>query len=58
EITERQLLDEQGQQVLRELRNSGILVAIDDFGTGRTALSVLQNIEFDFLKIDKCFVDT
>ncbi|KQH84272.1 diguanylate phosphodiesterase [Vibrio furnissii] len=58
EITERQLLDEQGQQVLHELRNSGILVAIDDFGTGRTALSVLQNIEFDFLKIDKCFVDT
>lgn len=58
EITERQLLDEQGQQVLRELREHGILVAIDDFGTGRTALSVLQNIEFDFLKIDKCFVDT
>lgn len=58
EITERQLLDENGQEVLRELRANGILVAIDDFGTGRTALSVLQNITFDFLKIDKCFVDT
>ncbi|WP_275014928.1 EAL domain-containing protein [Vibrio fluvialis] len=58
EITERQLLDKQGQEVLRELRANGIMVAIDDFGTGRTALSVLQNISFDFLKIDKCFVDT
>ncbi|EMC0407136.1 EAL domain-containing protein [Vibrio fluvialis] len=58
EITERQLLDTQGQEVLCELRAAGIVIAIDDFGTGRTALSVLQNIKFDFLKIDKCFIDT
>lgn len=58
EITERQLLDPRGQEVLCELRQAGIQVAIDDFGTGRTALSVLQNIQFDFLKIDKCFIDT
>ncbi|MCG3728445.1 EAL domain-containing protein [Vibrio cincinnatiensis] len=58
EITERQLLDEQGQQVLKLLRDAGIRIAIDDFGTGRTALSVLQHITFDCLKIDKCFTDT
>ncbi|MFL7865015.1 EAL domain-containing protein [Vibrio cincinnatiensis] len=58
EITERQLLDEQGKQVLKPLRNAGIIIAIDDFGTGRTALSVLQDITFDCLKIDKCFTDT
>lgn len=58
EITERQLLDEQGQNILGELRKAGILIAIDDFGTGHTALSVLQNITFDYLKIDKCFIDS
>ena len=58
EITERQLLEQQGQKVLSELRQANIHIAIDDFGIGRTALSVLQNIEFDYLKIDKCFIDT
>lgn len=51
-------MDEQGQQVLKLLRDAGIRIAIDDFGTGRTALSVLQHITFDCLKIDKCFTDT
>lgn len=58
EITERQLLEQQGQKVLSELRQAKVHIAIDDFGIGRTALSVLQNIEFDYLKIDKCFIDT
>lgn len=58
EITERQLLNEQGQKAIEEVRTLGIQVFIDDFGTGHTTLSVLQNITFDCLKIDKCFVDT
>lgn len=58
EITERQLLDKETQSILDDVRALGIDVAIDDFGTGHTALSVMQNIRFDYLKIDKCFVDT
>lgn len=58
EITERQMLDEKGRNAISELSRFGVLISIDDFGTGYTALSVIQEIEFDFLKIDKCFVDT
>lgn len=58
EVTERQLLDKESQQVLKKAREMGFKVSIDDFGTGHTSLAVLQNIEFDYLKIDKCFVDT
>ncbi|WP_253809359.1 EAL domain-containing protein [Vibrio sp. RE88] len=58
EVTERQILDDVGREALAELRKSGILVSIDDFGTGHTALSVIQKTQFDYLKIDKCFVDT
>ncbi|WP_394144902.1 EAL domain-containing protein [Vibrio atypicus] len=58
EITERQILDELGRKALAFLRQQGIKISIDDFGTGHTALSVIQQTEFDYLKIDKCFVDT
>ncbi|UQA54477.1 EAL domain-containing protein [Vibrio sp. ED002] len=58
EITERQLLDKSGIQTLNELKKSGLKIAIDDFGTGHTSLSVIQELNFDYLKIDKCFTDT
>ncbi|WP_050990319.1 EAL domain-containing protein [Vibrio rumoiensis] len=58
EITERQLLSEKGRAILSDVRALGIEVSIDDFGTGYTALSVLQDIKFDYLKIDRCFINT
>lgn len=58
EITERQLLDTQGRSILSDIRALGIDVSIDDFGTGFTALSLLQDIKLDCLKIDRCFVKT
>ncbi|WP_167494682.1 MULTISPECIES: EAL domain-containing protein [Vibrio] len=58
EVTERQLLDSDSQRVLQKAREMGFKVSIDDFGTGHTSLAVLQKIQFDYLKIDKCFVDT
>ncbi|MGY3569661.1 EAL domain-containing protein [Vibrio paucivorans] len=58
EVTERQMLDKLGRDVLKELRDNGLIVSIDDFGTGHTSLSILQDTALDHLKIDKCFVDT
>ncbi|MFB9134222.1 EAL domain-containing protein [Vibrio olivae] len=58
EITERQVLDHTGRETLKVLRNHGVAIAIDDFGTGHTSLSVIQQTQFDYLKIDKCFIDS
>ncbi|MGF1769006.1 EAL domain-containing protein [Enterovibrio makurazakiensis] len=58
EVTERQLLDEEAIRHIDAVRQLGIRVAIDDFGVGHTSLSMLQRVHFDYLKIDKCFVDT
>lgn len=58
EITERQLLAEDDRSILKEIQQMGIDVSIDDFGTGYTSLSVLQNTEFNYLKIDRCFINT
>ncbi|MEI8671591.1 EAL domain-containing protein [Vibrio sp. SA48] len=57
EITERQVLEPEGVAYLDLLRDYGLKFAIDDFGTGHTSLSMIQNIKFDYLKIDKCFID-
>ncbi|MEF1201632.1 EAL domain-containing protein [Vibrio owensii] len=58
EITERQLIDGNARNHIAALRLHGIQVLIDDFGTGQTALAVLQHMKVDYLKIDKCFIDT
>lgn len=58
EITERQLLDKSNRAVLTDIQKLGIDVYIDDFGTGYTSLSVLEDTEFNYLKIDRCFINT
>jgi sensor c-di-GMP phosphodiesterase-like protein len=57
EATERSLVDvDRARETMRRLRAAGIRVAIDDFGTGYSSLAYLAQLEVDFLKIDRIFV--
>ena len=56
EITERDLVDERAVHTLHRLRELGFRIAIDDFGTGQSALSQLDRLPADRLKVDRAFV--
>lgn len=60
EVTERTLMEDTEKTIkhLSLLREAGIKVAIDDFGTGYCALSLLQALPADYLKIERCFTET
>jgi PAS domain S-box-containing protein len=44
--------------ILGELREAGISVYIDDFGTGYSSLARENELNVNFLKIDKSFIDS
>lgn len=59
EITERDLLDRNNDifiAKMRELREEGFSLAVDDYGTGHASISYLHNFPFNYLKIDKIFI--
>lgn len=58
EITERcRLLDmELLTNVLVKLRSRGVKIALDDFGTGFSSIGIVKNLPFDYIKIDRSFV--
>ena len=47
---------ERARTVLDALRRLGLRIAIDDYGTGYCALSYLQDLPVDELKLDRSFV--
>jgi diguanylate cyclase (GGDEF)-like protein len=58
EITESMLLADENVAIeaLQALRAAGVRIVIDDFGTGYSALSYLNQLPVDGLKIDRSFV--
>jgi diguanylate cyclase (GGDEF)-like protein/PAS domain S-box-containing protein len=58
ELTETALMEDSRSvaDVLRELKDIGVLLALDDFGTGYSSLSHLKRFPIDALKIDQSFV--
>ncbi len=59
ELTEGGLISNPGaaRDVLDELQNLGVEMMLDDFGTGYSSLSYLQLFPFNYVKIDRPFVD-
>ncbi|CAM3015011.1 EAL domain-containing protein [Legionella worsleiensis] len=59
ELTERELLDKNNSvfiDTMHHLRTSGYSLAVDDYGTGHASISYLQHFPFNYLKIDKLFI--
>lgn len=46
------------ENAIRSLKAYGIATAMDDFGSGYSSLSLLTNLSFDILKLDKSFLDS
>ena len=45
-------------KAIRVLNEKGFSASIDDFGSGYSSLSLLENLKFDVLKLDKSLIDT
>jgi diguanylate cyclase (GGDEF)-like protein/PAS domain S-box-containing protein len=58
EITEQGLVDDSRSvsDMLKELKDIGVMLALDDFGRGYSSLNHLRRFPIDTLKIDQSFV--
>lgn len=59
EITEHSIFDDLNESIktMNLLRSIGFKIALDDFGTKYSSLNYLARLPFDYLKVDKSYVD-
>lgn len=59
EVTERVMLlhSQRVRRKIKVLQEMGCLFSVDDFGTGYSSLASLRGFDFDFIKIDRQFID-
>lgn len=59
EVTEREAFpnDEIINGIVSELKPMGVKLAIDDFGTGHCSLKYIHQMDVDFIKIDKSYIN-
>ena len=60
ELLEDVLIQDQArvERILLDLQSLGFRVGLDDFGTGYSSLSYVHHLPFDFIKIDRSFVES
>ena len=59
EITERAMVaNDHASEIFSWMHDNQFKIAIDDFGTGHSALIYLEKYRFDYLKIDRGFVQS
>lgn len=56
EVTENDSIDRLHATNMAKLRKLGAWFALDDFGTGYSNLNYLNEFQFEYLKIDRCFI--
>lgn len=58
EVTESETIDyiDKAKLCIDQLRAIGCDIYLDDFGTGLSSFSYLQSLDFDYVKIDGCFI--
>lgn len=58
EITESVFIGNMAQaiEIIRDLKDFGVMISLDDFGTGYSSLSYLLQLPIDVLKIDRSFI--
>ena len=58
EITELVLIQDSNAalNLLRRIKDIGVIIAMDDFGTGHSSLAYIRSFPFDRIKIDQSFI--
>ncbi|WP_413282483.1 EAL domain-containing protein [Vibrio sp. MA40-2] len=59
EITETAMITDicKLSQIIHAAKDLGVMISVDDFGTGFSSISVLRNLQIDYIKIDKSYID-